>query len=141
MNTKKSNVESGVQTLTKAEMEIMNYLWSMENGSGSVRDVLECYPEPKPAYTTTATFLKILTQKGFVKSEKREGDGKTLFFKPLISQDEYRRRVMNDVKNNFFGGSIRSLVSFFMTEEKIDKEELEEILKMVDAPLASEGKG
>ena len=60
------------QTLTKAEMEIMNYLWNLGKEGGSVRDVLAQYPEPVPAYTTTATFLKILTEKGFVTSEKRE---------------------------------------------------------------------
>lgn len=79
------------KTLTKAEMEIMNYLWDMEGGGGTVRDVLACYPEPHPAYTTTATFLKILTQKGFVDAEKRDGEGKTFFFRPLISRDEYRK--------------------------------------------------
>lgn len=118
-------------TLTRAEMEIMNYLWAKEDGRGTVRDVLECYPEPKPAYTTTATFLKILTQKGFVAAEKNPGDGKTLFFRPLISQDEYRKRVMQDVKDCFFGGSAKSLVSFFMQEESIDPNEIKELLEMI----------
>ena len=102
-------------TLTKAEMEIMNYLWELGENGGSVRDVLAQYPEPVPAYTTTATFLKILTEKGFVRSEKRENEGKTLFFVPTISRDAYRSRVMNEVKNNYFGGSFHSLVSFFIS--------------------------
>ena len=118
-------------TLTKAEMEIMNYLWAREEGRGTVRDVLECYPEPKPAYTTAATFLKILTQKGFVAAEKNPGDGKTFFFRPLISQDEYRKRVMKDVKDNFFGGSAKSLVNFFVKEEEISESELMELLEMI----------
>lgn len=119
-------------TLTRAEMEIMNYLWAKEEGRGTVRDVLECYPEPKPAYTTTATFLKILTQKGFVVAEKNPGDGKTFFFRPTISQDEYRKRVMKDVKDCFFGGSAKSLVSFFMQEESIDPSEIKELLEMIN---------
>lgn len=119
-------------TLTRAEMEIMNYLWDLEAGGGTVRDVLACYDEPLPAYSTTATFLKILVQKGFVKAEKRDGDGKTFFFRPLISKDEYRRQVVDNVKNSFFGGSARSFVSFFVKEEKLSEEELKELLEMVN---------
>lgn len=129
------------QTLTKAEMEIMNYLWDMGEEGGSVRDVLARYPEPVPAYTTTATFLKILTEKGFVRSEKRENEGKTLFFVPVISRNEYRSRVMNEVKDNYFGGSFRSLVSFFIKEEKISPEEMNEIMKMVSSPQPPKGGG
>lgn len=129
------------QTLTKAEMEIMNYLWDMGEEGGSVRDVLARYPEPVPAYTTTATFLKILTEKGFVRSEKRENEGKTLFFVPVISRNEYRSRVMNEVKDNYFGGSFCSLVSFFIKEEKISPEEMNEIMKMVEAPQSPDGGG
>lgn len=128
-------------TLTKAEMEIMNYLWELGENGGSVRDVLAQYPEPVPAYTTTATFLKILTEKGFVRSEKRENEGKTLFFVPTISRDAYRSRVMNEVKNNYFGGSFHSLVSFFIKEEKISPEEMNEIMKMVSSPPAPKGGG
>lgn len=119
------------RTLTKAEMEIMNYLWSMDEG-GTVRDVLECYPEPQPAYTTTATFLKILTQKGFIRPEKRENERKTFFFRPLISRDEYRRQVMEEVKDSFFDGSVKSLVSFFVQEEKMSESDLKELLNMVN---------
>ena len=128
-------------TLTKAEMEIMNYLWNLGKEGGSVRDVLAQYPEPVPAYTTTATFLKILTEKGFVRSEKRENEGKTLFFVPVISRNEYRSRVMNEVKDNYFGGSFRSLVSFFIKEENISPEEMNEIMKMVSSPPAPKGGG
>ncbi|MBR1667234.1 MAG: BlaI/MecI/CopY family transcriptional regulator [Bacteroidaceae bacterium] len=119
------------KTLTKAEMEIMNYLWDIGGEGGTVRDVLERYPAPPPAYTTTATFLKILTQKGFVATEKRKGEGKTYLFRPLISRDEYRKRVVEDVKDSFFGGSVKSLVSFFVQEEKLSETELKELLEMV----------
>jgi len=123
--------EKDTQTLTKAEMEIMNYLWDMENG-GTVRDVLACYPEPLPAYTTTATFLKILTDKGFVKAEKRENEGKTLFFVPLVSREEYTRSKMREVKKDFFGGSFRSMINFFAKEENISDDELKEILETIN---------
>lgn len=123
-----------IQTLTRVEMEIMTRLWTMEKRSASVRELLELYSEPKPAYTTIGTYMKILTQKGFVKPEKHPDDGKTYFFRPLISQEEYRRRVMKDVKDTFFGGSVKSLVSFFMQEEKLNREEITELLNLIKTP-------
>ena len=121
------------KTLTRVEMEIMNHLWSLEAGGGTVRDVLACYDEPLPAYSTTATFLKILVQKGFLMAEKRDGDGKTFFFRPLVSRDEYRKHVVEDVKESFFDGSVKSFVSFFVKEEKLSEKELKELLEMVNS--------
>lgn len=117
------------QTLTRVEMEIMTHLWEMKKPA-SVRELLETYGDPKPAYTTIGTYMKILTQKGFVVPEKHEDDGKTYFFRPLISQEEYRRRVMSEVKDTFFGGSVSSLVRYFVKEEKIDDAELQELIAM-----------
>ena len=117
------------QTLTRVEMEIMTHLWEMKKPT-SVRELLETYSDPKPAYTTIGTYMKILTQKGFVVPEKHEDDGKTYFFRPLISQEEYRRRVMSEVKDTFFGGSVSSLVRYFVKEEKIDDAELQELIAM-----------
>lgn len=125
MNKNKDN-----QTLTRVEMEIMTHLWEMKKPT-SVRELLETYDDPKPAYTTIGTYMKILTQKGFVAPEKHEDDGKTYFFRSLVSQEEYRRRVMSEVKDTFFGGSVSSLVRYFVKEEKIDDEELHELIDMV----------
>ena len=119
------------QTLTRVEMEIMNRLWAKDKPSASVRELLEEYPDPKPAYTTLGTYMKILTQKGFVKPEKHEDDGKTFFFRPLITQNEYRKRVVKDVKNTLFGGSLRSFVNFFAKEEKIPDDEIQELLNLI----------
>lgn len=124
MNKNKDN-----QTLTRVEMEIMTRIWE-KNKPTSVRELLETYDDPKPAYTTIGTYMKILTQKGFVVPEKHEDDGKTYFFRPLVSQEEYRRRVMSEVKDTFFGGSVSSLVRYFVKEEKIDEEELQELIAM-----------
>lgn len=124
MNKNKDN-----QTLTRVEMEIMTRIWE-KNKPTSVRELLETYDDPKPAYTTIGTYMKILTQKGFVAPEKHEDDGKTYFFRPLVSQEEYRRRVMSEVKDTFFGGSVSSLVRYFVKEEKIDEEELQELIAM-----------
>ena len=111
-------------------MEIMTHLWDMKKPT-SVRELLETFDEPKPAYTTIGTYMKILTQKGFVTPEKHEDDGKTYFFRPMVSQEEYRRRVMSEVKDTFFGGSVSSLVRYFVKEEKIDDSELQELLSLI----------
>ncbi len=81
--------------LTKAEMEIMNVLWEKAEGM-TTHEIIEEYPEPKPAYSTIATFLKILTNKNFIHSRKQEGGGKTFVFTPTISREAYTNRVMKD---------------------------------------------
>ncbi len=115
------------KTLTKSEMEIMNRLWNLESGSGTIRDILSLYPNPQPAYTTIATFLKILTQKKFVRATKRKGSGKTLFFTPTISRDKYRKQAVDEVKNTFFGGSSSDLLSFFVISEELTFNDIDEL--------------
>jgi predicted transcriptional regulator len=116
-------------TLTKSEMDVMQRLWDAAAPS-TVKDILDRYDEPRPAYTTVATFLKILCAKGFVEERKPES-GKALLFHPSISREDYTRRVMSDVTDSFFGGSVKSLVSFFVSEEKIDAKEIQELLKLI----------
>lgn len=88
MKQKPNLMKKQNQTLTKSEMLVMNVLWEFGRGA-SVNDILANYPEPKPAYTTIATFLKILTQKGFVESKK--GQGKQFVYTPLITKEKYRQ--------------------------------------------------
>ena len=116
--------------LTKAEMEIMNVLW--ERGEGmTTHEIIEEYPEPKPAYSTIATFLKILTNKGFIASRKQEGGGKTFVFTPTISREAYTNRVMKEVKSTFFGNSLKSMLSFFAKQEEVSEKDLQEIMEMI----------
>ncbi|MBO7067816.1 MAG: BlaI/MecI/CopY family transcriptional regulator [Bacteroidaceae bacterium] len=119
-----------INTLTKAEMEIMNILWE-EARPMSTHAIIERYPEPKPAYSTIATFMKILTNKDFVSFRKGEEGDKTYFFYPLITRVEYTRKFMNQVKTTFFGGSVKSLISFFAQEEKLSDEDLREIASLI----------
>ena len=117
------------QTLTKGEMQVMNILWSMQQGA-CVADIQKQYPEPQPAYTTIATFLKILEQKGFV--ERRKSNvGKLLVYSPLMTKERYRRQVMDDVKDTFFDGSVASLVSFFAEEDNLSQEDISEIMAIL----------
>ena len=114
--------------LTKAEIQIMNILWEIPDG-GCIHDIIEHYEEPKPAYTTIATFMKILLNKKFV--GHRKATGKTHIYYPLMTKEEYTRQVMNEVKDNFFGGSGSSFLKFFVREEKLTEEEIEELIQMV----------
>ena len=116
------------QTLTKAELQVMEILWSIGKAC-DVHEVVERYAEPRPAYTTVSTFMKILSTKGFVDFKK--GQGKQHLYFPLISKDEYTSRVMRDMKNNFFGGSVSSFLSFFLKEENLSQKELEELIEKV----------
>ena len=114
--------------LTKAETQVMNILWSLPEQKGFIQDIIDRYPDPKPAYTTILTFMKILTDKGFVKPEKV---GKANQFTPLVSKDDYTYSFINDVKDTFFGGSFASLASFFVEKEHYNEGELEELKQLM----------
>ena len=117
------------KTLTRAEMQVMNILWSMGKAA-DVHEVVERYEEPRPAYTTVSTYMKILTTKGFV--DYKKGTGKQYLYFPVISRAEYTNRVMRDVKDSFFGGSASSLLRFFVENEQIDEKEIRELLDLVN---------
>ncbi len=118
-----------LDTLTKAEMQVMNALWDLPNG-GCIHEIIALYPEPKPAYTTISTFLKILHSKGFVEYKKLKG--KTYTYYPIVSRSEYTSTVMKDVKNSFFGGSVSSMVKFFVEKEEISEKDIKELLDMIN---------
>lgn len=119
------------RTLTKAEMEIMTILWD-EDKALSTHTIIEKYPDTKPAYSTIATFMKILTTKEFVSYRKGEEGDKTFYFYPIITRVEYTRKYMKEVKNSLFGGSVKSLISFFAQEEELSEQDLKEILSMIE---------
>ncbi|WP_295911150.1 BlaI/MecI/CopY family transcriptional regulator [uncultured Alistipes sp.] len=118
--------KSRPQELTRAELEIMQVLWA--KGAVVVHDILDEMDEPKPAYNTVSTIVRILEKKGFV---SHKAYGKTHEYYPLISKDDYARRYMDTVLNNFFGGSVSRLVSFFSENKAISLEETDAILDML----------
>ena len=122
--------DNNERTLTKAEMEIMNILWD-KGKALTTHEIIDEYPEPKPAYSTIATFLKILTVKEFIRSRKQGEGSKTLVFMPRITRDSYANRVMKDVKNSLFAGSLKSMLSFFAQNEEVSEEELQEIIALL----------
>ena len=114
--------------LTKAETQVMNILWSLPESKGYSSEIMEKFPEPKPALTTLLTFLKILKDKGFVSSEKH---GKAQLFSATVSKEDYTRAYMKEVQKTFFGGSFASLVSFFAKDEQLSDEEVNEIMEIL----------
>ena len=112
--------------LTRAEEEIMQILWEIKKGF--VKNIVEKFPDPKPAYNTVSTIVRILETKGFV---DHKAYGKTHEYFPLVAKDEYRKQYLNTMLNNYFGGSFRQLASFFMKHEKMDIREMEELLNLM----------
>ena len=111
-----------MKELTRAEEQIMHILWEIEKGL--VKDVLDRLPDPKPAYNTVSTIVRILERKGFV---DHEAFGKTHRYFPRITLNEYRRGFIKSFVNRFFGNSYQEMVSFFASDRKITLQELEEM--------------
>lgn len=112
--------------LTSGEEEIMQILWQL--GDAVVNEIIARTREPHPKYTTVATFLKILENKGFV---SHRPEGKSHRYYPLIGKEEYARTVMSSVLTSYFDGSLSQMVSFFSRHEEISVGEMEEILDIM----------
>lgn len=112
--------------LTRGEEEIMQILWGL--GDGVVNEIIAQMREPKPKYTTVATFLKILENKGFV---EHTSEGKSHRYYPAVAKEEYARGVMSSVLSSYFDGSLSQMVSFFSRNEDISVKEMEQILEIM----------
>ncbi|MBI9040535.1 BlaI/MecI/CopY family transcriptional regulator [Lutibacter sp.] len=113
--------------LTKAEEQFMQVLWEIEQGS--VQDIIDKLPEPKPAYNTVSTIIRILETKEFV-AHKAKGRGYIYF--PLIKKADYSNQSLQKLVDGYFDGSFKSLVSFFVKKNDVDLNELETILKSIN---------
>ena len=123
-------------TLTKVEFDVMSTLWDI-NHSATVHDILEHFAEPKPAYITVATYMKLLLEKEYVDYFKVKGEGKTKIYQAKVTRAEYTRQAMAGVKKDFFGGSLRSLLNFFVKEENLSDEEIADLLSTINNEQAS----
>jgi predicted transcriptional regulator len=115
-----------LRSLTKAEAEIMRILWQAEKAF--VKDIIEKMSEPKPAYTTVSTFLRILEKKNIVAHKTY---GNTHEYYPLISEEEYKGHEVKQLMQNYFDNSATSLVSFFVNEKNLKEEELDELIDFI----------
>ncbi|GAB3982852.1 BlaI/MecI/CopY family transcriptional regulator [Spirosoma terrae] len=116
-----------LRELTKAEEEIMRVLWQIKKGF--VKDVLAELPEPKPAYNTVSTFIRILEKKELV---GYTAYGKTHEYYPLITEEEYRRFQTDQLMANYFDNSLKKLVSFFVQDKNISLSEADEIINLLN---------
>jgi len=110
--------------LTKAEEQVMQILWDLREAV--VKDIVENIEEPKPAYTTVATVLRVLEKKQFVSFRKI---GNTYQYYPVVSKVEYTRFQVTNLLTNYFNGSFPKMATFFARENDISITDLENILK------------
>lgn len=112
--------------LTHKEEEVMRVLWRLENAF--VKDILEEMPEPKHPYNTISSIVRKLEGMGLI---GHEAFGKTHRYFPILKKEAYKKSSMNSMLNNYFGGSVEQLMSFFVKEENVDINELNEILEKI----------
>jgi BlaI family penicillinase repressor len=116
-----------MKELTKAEDQIMQILWTLEKAF--VKDIVEQMPNPKPAYNTVSTIVRILEKKGFI---GYKAYGKTHEYFPLIPKEKYTRFYLNNMVKGYFNGSVQNLVSFFAKENKMDVQDIDHLMKELE---------
>ena len=121
--------------LTSAEEQIMKLLWKLEKAF--IRDLLNEFPDPKPASTTVLTLLKRMIDKGYV-SYKLYGNSREYY--PLIQKSDYFSAHINGLIRDFFNNSTAQFASFFANETSLTQEELKELRDMVDKKIESKKK-
>ncbi len=113
--------------LTKFELKLMNILWDKEKAF--VNDVIDVLPEPKPAYSTISTMMRILVTKGYA---GYEAFGKSHRYYPLVKKEDYSRAFLRNTRDNLFGGSYVSMMSFFAEAENLSKDEIQELIDILN---------
>ena len=116
-----------MKQLTKAEEEVMHILWQLEEAN--VASVIEELPEPKPAYNTVSTIIRILEKKKMV-GYKAYGRSHQYF--PILTKEEFLKSNTTNLMNSYFSGSPEKMLSYFAQENNISTQELEKILKNLD---------
>lgn len=117
-------------SLPKSEEQLMQHLWKM--GSAFMKDLIEAYPEPKPASTTIATILKRLQDKNAIGFKKY---GSVREYYPILKKEEYFSKHFNGVIKNFFNDSVSQFASFFASDKNLSDDELDELQKIVEAQI------
>jgi BlaI family transcriptional regulator, penicillinase repressor len=115
-----------LKELTKAEDQVMQILWEIQRGV--VKDIMEKMPEPKPAYNTVSTIVRILETKGFV---DHKAYGKTHEYFPVVTRERYTKFYLNNLIKGYFDGSFQNLVSFFARENKLNAKDVEKLMNEI----------
>ena len=121
--------------LSNSEEQLMQHLWKLEKAF--MKDLLDAYPEPKPATTTVATLLKRMTDKRFVAYNEF---GNSREYYPLVKKTDYFSKHVNGLIKNFFNNSASQFASFFTTETDLTQNELEELQKIIDKQIQKKKK-
>lgn len=116
--------------LTRAEEEVMQILWDLEEGM--TKDVIARFPDPKPAYNTVSTVIRVLEKKGFV---DHKAYGKTHVYFPVVEKETYARVHFMGFMKDYFNNSFPRMAAFFAREKNLDISEMEEILKMTEEEI------
>ncbi|HWK55957.1 MAG TPA: BlaI/MecI/CopY family transcriptional regulator [Parapedobacter sp.] len=117
-----------LKELTRAEEQIMQELWNLDKAF--VKEIIDRLPVPKPAYNTVSTIVRILETKGFV---GHEAFGKSHRYYPLVSKEEYRTFATGKLLHGYFDNSARNMLSFFLEEQKLDLNDADELLKLLES--------
>ena len=121
--------------LSTTEEQLMEHLWKLDKAF--MKDLLEAYPEPKPATTTIATLLKRMTDKKFV-AYNLYGNSREYY--PLVKKSDYFSKHVNGLIKNFFNDSASQFASFFTKATNLSEKELEELKKIIDVELQKKKK-
>jgi predicted transcriptional regulator len=124
-----------MKELTKAQEDILKALWDIKDGA--VSDVLDKLRDPKPAYNTVATVIKVLEKKGYVTHRTY---GKTNVYTALVSRQEYTKNMMKSTISGLFNGSLNQMMSYFVKNKDISINEMEELKAMLDEEIKNQKK-
>lgn len=116
-----------MKELTKSEEQIMQILWTLDRGF--VKDIVECFDPPRPAYTTVSTMIRILEKKGFV---AHQAYGNSHEYYPLVARKSYTRWLVKGLMARYFDNSFRQMVSYFAGEEELNMKGLEELKRLLE---------
>lgn len=116
-----------MERLTAQEEDVMLYIWKL--GSCFIRDILNEMAEPKPPYTSVASVVRNLEKKQYVSPNKL---GPITQYTPIVKESDYKRVFMSDVVHNYFTGSYKEMVSFFVRNRKLTKSDLQDLMNQIE---------
>lgn len=119
-----------IKQLNKSELQIMKYLWILRKGF--MKDIVEQFPEPRPAYTTISTLLKRMCDKNYIDFE-RLGRDKQYF--PVLKKNDYFNKQVNGMIQHFFNDSKSQFASFFTKNVDLSMEELQELQDLLQQKI------
>jgi len=123
----KDKSKNHIKELTKAEEQVMRIMWRLKESF--VKDIIEEMPEPRPAYNTVSTVIRVLETKGFV---NHKAYGGSYAYYPIVEERDYKSFAFDKIFTNYFDNSYEHLVSFLVNEKKLNIKELDELTRLVE---------